>query len=136
MDAALIGKTVTVTIDRPIGSCHPNDPQMVYPINYGFVHGILASDGEEQDVYVLGVDKPVTEFTGEIIAVIHRLDDVEDKWVVAEKGRRFSASQIQKATEFQERYFKSEILMPQQEEHLNASLLGKCGFYCGACPTF
>lgn len=101
----VISKIVTVTVDRPLGSRHPNHPDIVYPVNYGFIAGIMAADGEEQDAYILGVNVPVTHFTGEVVAIIHRRDDVEDKWVVAEKGRRPSIDEIQKATDFQEQYF-------------------------------
>lgn len=44
-----IGRTVTVTVDRPLGSYHPEHKDMYYPINYGYVEGIMAPDGEEQD---------------------------------------------------------------------------------------
>lgn len=102
-------RIVTVTMDRPLGSRHPKHPDMIYPVNYGYVAGIMAPDGEEQDAYILGVDVPVETFTGELIAVIHRADDVEDKWVVAPKGLRFSAEQIMEAVRFQEQYFQSEV---------------------------
>lgn len=105
----MLGKTVTVTVDRPLGSRHPNHPDIVYPVNYGFVAGITAPDGEEQDAYILGPDVPLDTFTGELIAIIHRRNDVEDKWVVAEKGRRFSIEEIRKTTDFQEQYFDTRI---------------------------
>ena len=76
----MIGDIVTVTIDRPLGSFHPEYKDMYYPVNYGYIEGILAPDGEEQDAYVLGINKAVEKFTGKIIAVIHRSDDVEEKW--------------------------------------------------------
>lgn len=107
----MIGKIVNVTIDRPVGSCHPKYPDMVYPINYGYVEGIIAPDGEEQDAYILGVDEPVKTFEGEIIAVIHRRDDVEDKWVVAPCEMKYSKECIEKAVEFQEKYFDSYVEM-------------------------
>lgn len=66
----MIGQIIKVTIDRPLGSFHPNHPDIYYPVNYGYVEGIIAPDGEEQDVYVLGVDEPLKEFTGRVIAVI------------------------------------------------------------------
>ncbi|MBQ7800717.1 MAG: inorganic pyrophosphatase [Oscillospiraceae bacterium] len=105
----MIGKTVTVTVDRPLGSYHPRHPDIYYPINYGFVEGILAPDGEEQDVYILGVDFPIETFTGKVIAIIHRQDDVEDKWVVAPEDMTFTKEEIEAAVHFQERYFDSEI---------------------------
>ena len=51
----MLGKTVTVTIDRPLGSRHPRHPDLLYPINYGYIAGIMGGDGEEQDAYLLGV---------------------------------------------------------------------------------
>ena len=105
----MLGKIVTVTVDRPLGSYHPEHPDLYYPINYGYIENTLAADGEEIDAYILGVDHPVEKFTGRVIAVIHRFDDVEDKLVVAPLGVLFDAAEISRMTEFQERYFKSEI---------------------------
>ena len=107
----MLGETVTVTIDRPLGSAHPKYPDLVYPVNYGFVKDVMAADGEEQDAYVLGVDVPVAEFTGKVVAVIHRLNDVEDKWVVAPEGCSFTKEEIMAQVNFQERYFKTEIIL-------------------------
>lgn len=107
----MIGQTVTVTIDRPLGSFHPKHPDIYYPINYGFIEGIMAPDGEEQDAYILGVDVPLQTFTGSVIAVIHRHDDVEDKWVVAPEGVIFTQEEIAARTYFQEQYFDSKIIM-------------------------
>lgn len=105
----MIGKTVTVTVDRPMGSYHPKHPDIYYPINYGYIKSILAPDGEEQDAYILGVDVPVEVFTGKVIAVIHRFDDVEEKWVVAPEGMTFTKEEIEELTRFQEQYFDSEV---------------------------
>lgn len=107
----MIGKTVKVTVDRPLGSRHPKHPDILYPVNYGYVEGLIAPDGEEQDAYVLGVDKPVTEFTGVILAIIHRLNDCEDKWVVVPMGLTLSESEILDAVHFQEQFFEIEIIM-------------------------
>lgn len=107
----MLNKTVTVTIDRPLGSYHPNYPDIYYPVNYGYVEGVMAPDGEWQDAYVLGVDEAVSVFTGKLIAVIHRLDDVEDKWVIAPEGMIFTPEQIRETTFFQEQYFRTEVKM-------------------------
>jgi len=104
-----IGKSVTVTIDRPLGSTHPS-AGFVYPINYGFVPGVAAPDGDDLDAYVLGVFEPLEQFTGTCIAVIHRLDEEDDKLVLAPASRQFSDEQIRALTEFQERFFQSIIL--------------------------
>ena len=105
------GQTVTVFIDRPMGTCHPKHKDIYYPVNYGYIPGVIAGDGEEQDAYVLGVSEPLQEFTGIVIAVIHRFDDVEDKWVVAPEGVKFSKEEIWEQVRFQEQYFQSEIWM-------------------------
>ena len=99
---------VTVKIDRPLGSRHPQHG-FAYPVNYGYVPDTLAPDGESIDVYVLGVFEPIESFTGRCIAVVHRLDDDDDKLIVVPKGRQFSDEQIQALVEFQERFFTSII---------------------------
>lgn len=111
MDNA-IGRIVTVIIDRPLGSSHPEHEEMIYRVNYGYVKGVIAGDGEEQDAYIIGIDEKKTEFTGRIIAVVHRKDDAEDKWVVAPEGKSFSRQEIAEMIYFQEQYFDSEIIMP------------------------
>lgn len=107
----VLGKTVTVIMDRPMGTYHPKHKDMYYPVNYGYISGIMAPDGEEQDAYVLGVDEPLQEFTGVVIAIIHCFDDVEEKWVVAPEGVMFSKEEIWEQVKFQEQYFQSEIWM-------------------------
>ena len=107
----MIGQKVNVIVDRPLGSYHPVHKNLYYPINYGYVKDIIAADGEGQDAYILGVDVPVTEFTGKVIAVIHRLDDIEDKWVVAPEGMSFTAEEIMEQVNFQEQYFRTVILL-------------------------
>lgn len=107
----MIGKTVTVTVDRPLGSFHPEHHDMYYPVNYGYVEGVMAPDGEEQDAYILGISEPVEHFTGQVIAVIYRFDDVEDKWVVAPEGASLTKEEIAEQVRFQEQYFRSEIIM-------------------------
>lgn len=107
----MLGDIVRVIVDRPLGSYHPEHRDIYYPLNYGYIEGILAPDGEEQDAYIIGVDEAVSEFTGKVIAVIHRFDDVEEKWVVAPENMSFSKAEIQSQVQFQEQYFKSEIRM-------------------------
>ena len=107
----MLGKTVKIIIDRPLGAYHPKHKDLYYPINYGYIEGIIAPDGKEQDAYVLGVDVPVREFEGRIIAIIKRFDDVEEKWVVAPENITFTKEEIMKQVEFQEKYFRTEIIM-------------------------
>ena len=107
----MLGKIIKVTVDRPLGSYHPKHKDLYYPINYGYVEGIIAPDGEEQDVYILGVNEPVKEYIGRVIAIIHRYDDVEEKWVVAPENMYFTKEEIMEQVRFQEQYFDSEVRM-------------------------
>ena len=111
----IIGKNVKGTIDRPLGSSHPRHKEMIYPINYGYVEGVFAGDGAEQDVYVFGTDKPLQTFEGKIIGVYHRLNDVEDKWIVALDDRPYTEEEILKAINFQEQYFMGELYLWQSQ---------------------
>ena len=104
-----LGKTVTVKIDRPIGSIHPKHRDMVYPINYGYFPGVIGGDGKELDVYVLGVDKPVNTFTGKVIGIIHRENDVEDKLAAAPEETVFNQAEIAEAVHFQEQYYRTTV---------------------------
>lgn len=103
----LLGKPVHVEIDRPIGHVHKG---MVYPVNYGYIPGLIAGDGEEQDAYVLGVSEPLSSFDGIVIGAVCRKDDVEDKLIVAPSGTELHQGQIAEAVHFQEQYFDTFII--------------------------
>lgn len=105
-----LGKTVRIEIDRPIGYVHKKENySLIYPINYGYIPGVLGGDGEELDVYLLGVDKPVTEYKGKIIGIVHRENDVEDKLVMALDGMNFTQNEVAEQVHFQEQYYKTTI---------------------------
>ncbi|MBU4331986.1 inorganic diphosphatase [Patescibacteria group bacterium] len=104
-----LGKNIKVKIDRPLGSKHPKW-NFVYEVNYGYIPGTKAPDREEIDAYVLGVDRSLKEFEGRVIAIIQRLDDDDDKLVVAADGAEFSDGEIGSQVAFQEKYFKSKII--------------------------
>ncbi len=112
----VIGRRVSGKIDRPLGSRHPRHPDMIYPINYGYVEGVIAGDGAEQDIYLFDSDQPVDYYTGIVIAVYHRTNDVEDKWIVVPENSRYAANpsalsdeEILKRIEFQEKYFTGRL---------------------------
>lgn len=104
-----LGKIIHVKIDRPMGSKHPKHG-FIYPVNYGYVPNTVSGDGEELDCYVLGVFEPLEEFEGKCIAIIHRLNDNDDKLVIVPNNKNYSDNEIDTLTEFQERFFKHEIL--------------------------
>ncbi len=100
-----LGKTVAIKIDRPMGSAHPKHPGLIYPVNYGYIPNVFSADGEELDVYLLGVDAPVKIYTARIIGIVHRHNDVEDKLVAAPEGCHFDPAEIAAAVHFQEQYY-------------------------------
>ena len=103
-----IGQWVSIQIDRPMGSRHPR-AGFIYPVNYGYVPDTPAPDGGDLDAYVLGVFEPLEIFEGRCIAVVHRLDDDDDKLVLVPEGKVYSDGQILALTEFQERFFQPII---------------------------
>ncbi len=103
-----LGKKITIKIDRPLGTRHPKH-NFIYLLNYGYVPNTISDDGEELDVYLLGVFDPVKEYHGSVIAIIHRTNDNDDKLVVVPDGVNYTDDQIMALTEFQERFFKSVI---------------------------
>ena len=112
---SFLGKTVHIGIDRPIGYLHRKEKyDLLYPINYGYIPDVLGGDGEEMDVYLLGVDHPVSEYDAHIIAIVHRKNDVEDKLVGAPEGQRYTREQIATAVHFQEQYYQSDIWLLEE----------------------
>ena len=107
--SSFIGKVVEVEMDRPLGTRHPKH-NFMYPVNYGYVPGTVSGDGEELDAYVLGVFEPLNNYIGKCIAVIHRTNDDDDKLVVVPEGKNYTDEEIRVLTEFQERFFESEII--------------------------
>ena len=104
-----LNRNVKVIIDRKIGSTHPKHG-FIYPVNYGYVPNTISGDGEELDCYVLGIFETVNEFEGKCIAIIHRINDNDDKLIIVPENRNFSNKEIDVLIEFQERFFKHEII--------------------------
>ena len=104
-----LDQILKIKIDRPFGTKHPKH-RFIYPVNYGFVPNTVSGDGEELDAYLLGVFKPVDEFEGKCIAIIHRTNDNDDKLVVVPEGKEYSNDAINALTEFQEQYFEHVII--------------------------
>ncbi|MBO5912755.1 MAG: inorganic diphosphatase [Clostridia bacterium] len=107
-----LGKVIHIGIDRPIGYVHKKGEKVLhYPINYGYIPGVLGGDGEELDVYLLGVTEPVNEYTCKVIGIVHRENDVEDKLIAAPEGMTFTKTQMAEAIHFQEKYYDTYIEM-------------------------
>ena len=107
----LCEQEVTIYIDRPIGSIHPNHQDIVYGVNYGYIKEIIALDNEYQDAYLLGIEEPIKSYKGIVYAIIEREDDIEDKLVIVPKGKTYTKEEILQAVNFQEKYFKHKIII-------------------------
>lgn len=104
-----LGKEVNLVFDRPLGSKHPKHG-FIYEVNYGYAPGVKAPDGEDLDAYYLGADEPLEKISGIAKAIIHRLDDDDDKLVVMPKDLNLTDDEIEKAVRFQEQWFKHVII--------------------------
>ncbi len=106
-----LGKVVTIEIDRPIGYVHEKKGNTwKYPINYGYIPHVLGGDGEELDVYLLGVSEPAERFTCRIVGAVLRDDDDEDKLIGAPDGAIYTAEEMESAVRFQERFHVSHVI--------------------------
>lgn len=116
-----LNKTLEIKIDRPMGSKHPKHG-FIYPLNYGYVPNTISGDGEELDAYVLGIYEPLGTFTGKCIAIIHRTNDNDDKLIIVPDNKTFTNKEIKVLTDFQEQYFKSTILRPNNYINWNENI--------------
>lgn len=67
-------------IERPKGSRHPEHTEIVYPLDYGYLRGTRASDGEEIDLF-LGSD-PGRRLVGAFVTVDLEKCDCEIKLLI------------------------------------------------------
>ena len=118
---SFLNKTLTVKIDRPIVSKHPKHG-FIYPLNYGYIPNTISSDNEELDCYILGIYEPIEEFTGKCIAIIHRTNDNDDKLIVVPENKTFTNLEIRALTNFQEQYFESTIIRPDNYINWNKNI--------------
>jgi inorganic pyrophosphatase len=60
-----------VEIDRPKGKAHPRFPELIYPIDYGYVRHTKSADGEGIDIFFGTAEKK------EIMGLICTFDEVK-----------------------------------------------------------
>jgi len=106
-----LGKIVKAVIDRPLWSKPVKEhPDFMYELNYGYIPNTISGDGEELDCYVLGVDEPIKEFEGECIAIVHRLNEIDDKLILVPIGKKYTIKEIEDLIYFSEKHHKSIVI--------------------------
>lgn len=110
---SLIGKELDAIITRPIGTVHPRYKDIIYEVNYGILKDYELKDNKELKTYIVGESMPTSQngiYHGKVLAILHRLNDDNDRIIIAPIGRTLSDDEIISKTEFAEQYFVSEII--------------------------
>ena len=72
--------TSTLCIDRPKGTAHPRFPELIYPLDYGYLEGTQAADGGGIDIWVGSL--PERQITGIVFTVDRMKRDAEMKILI------------------------------------------------------
>lgn len=99
-------KTHKVVIDRAKGSCHPNFPEIEYPLDYGYLENTKSEDGAGIDVWV--GSRPQKTLDAVIITVDLYKRDVEIKLLLG-----CSQSDIDKVRKIQNEQSLEGLLIPR-----------------------
>jgi inorganic pyrophosphatase len=105
-----LGKQVKLEFDQQVGSSYEPHKIDSYPINYGYVPGTLAPDGDPLDAYLLSVYEPLEKSEGVCVAIIHRRDDDDDKLIVVPEGIELTDDEIMQQVQFQEHLYDSVVI--------------------------
>ncbi|MCR5804266.1 MAG: DUF3592 domain-containing protein [Clostridia bacterium] len=116
-----IGDTVTITVDHPLGS---RDKKLYYPVNYGYIKGFAGGI----KAYILGIEDPVKEFTGEVVGIVRREDDTKRTLVVSHKDSLYTAEQVMHRIKFNEKDHKSRVIVKLKDIGLDPETIENLGF--------
>jgi inorganic pyrophosphatase/N-acetylglutamate synthase-like GNAT family acetyltransferase len=115
-----LGKSVSVAVDRPYGSLHPHNPDVLYPLNYGYIENFAGEqDGEFQDAYVYGPEEPVEKFTGIVYGIIFHKDSEHSRWIVTAPGTIPSHDNIIQTVAFEEQYYDTRFIWADDRKQMN-----------------
>lgn len=97
----MLGKFVKVRVTSPMYSFN-NRFGFKYKLNYGIIEGYKSKKNSIQCAYIMGINHPVRNFDGRVIAVVKRHNSKGVVWVVAPKSTRFIVNDIKSAIDFAE----------------------------------
>ncbi len=97
----MLGKFVKVRVTSPMHSFNTRFG-FKYKLNYGIIEGGKTRKNSAQYAYIMGINHPVRNFDGRVIAVVRRYSGKGVVWVVAPKSTRFIVNDIKEAIDFAE----------------------------------
>lgn len=97
----MLGKFVKVRVTSPMNTFNKRYGYR-YKLNYGIIEGGKSQKNTVQGAYIMGINHPVRNFDGRVIAVIRRFGGKGQVWVVAPKSTRFIVHDVKKAIDFAE----------------------------------
>lgn len=97
----MLGKFVKVRVTSPMHSYNSRFG-FKYKLNYGIMEGCKTRKNTVQFAYIMGINHPVRNFDGRVIAVVRRHGGKGIVWVVAPKSTRYIVNDIKEAINFAE----------------------------------
>lgn len=97
----MLGKFVKVRVTSPMHSFNTRFG-FKYKLNYGIIEGGKTRKNTAQYAYIMGINHPVRNFDGRVIAIVKRYSGKGVVWVVAPKSTRFIVNDIREAIDFAE----------------------------------
>ena len=89
----MLGRFVKVRVTSPMYS-YNNRFGFKYKLNYGIMEGSRNKKNTVQFAYIMGINHPVRNFDGRVIATVKRNNGKGVVWVVAPKSTRFIVNDI------------------------------------------
>lgn len=102
----MLGKYIRVRVVKPIGSIDEKTGY-TYPLNYGDVY-----DYDGYSAFIMGIDHPVRNFDGRVIATLNPKNGEKPLLIVAPKSTRFIINDIKKHIDIEKDFpqYKIECL--------------------------
>ena len=110
----LLGKTVTVLVDRPYGSLDLRAEGQT-TVNCGYIEeAVTMEDCEIKEACIVGVHMPAEKFTGVVIALVYHEEDSHIHAVVARKGAVIDHDEVIQEIGMVEQYYHSRIVFADE----------------------